>query len=215
MSNKSKNIILYTTATLIAVGLLYTIFRVSTKNFLAKTPFRRRSVRIAKKEFEKWNKRKETSSETLPYLQDYWRTLGWKDDQWSTNTAWSAAFISYIFRKARATKDDFIFSARHSIYIQKAIDNKKNKKLKGFKGYKLDEKKVELGDLVCYSRQGGVDYDTKGEYISHCDIVVEIDGDNAIAIGGNVSDSVSESKIPLQNGFVKSGNRRFVVIKTK
>ena len=215
MNNKSKNIILYTTATLVAVGLLYTIFRVSTKNFLANTPFRRRSVRIAKKEFEKWNKRKETSSETLPYLQDYWKTLGWKDDQWSTNTAWSAAFISYIFRKARATKDDFIFSARHSIYIQKAIDNKKNKKRKGFKGYKLDEKKVELGDLVCYSRQGGVDYDTKGEYISHCDIVVEIDGDNAIEIGGNVSDSVSESKIPLQNGFVKSGNRRFVVIKTK
>jgi hypothetical protein len=215
VNNKSKNIILYTTATLIAVGLLYTIFRVSTKNFLAKTPFRRRSVRIAKKELERWNKRKETSSETLPYLQEYWRTLGWKDDQWTTGTAWSGAFISFVMKKARATKEDFPFSARHSVYIQKAIDNKQNKKRKGFKGYKLDEKKVELGDLVCYARQGGVGYDTKGEYISHCDIVVAIDGDNALAIGGNVSNSVTESKIPLVNGFVKAGNRRFVVIKTK
>ena len=214
MNNKSKNIILYTTATLVAVGLLYTIFRVSTKNFLAKTPFRRRSVRIAKKELDRWNKRKETSSETLPYLQEYWRTLGWKDDQWSTGTAWSGAFISYVMKKARATKEDFTFSARHSVYIQKAIENKQNKR-KGFKGYKLDEKKVELGDLVCYSRQGGVGYDTKGEYISHCDIVVAIDGDNALAVGGNVSNSVTESKIPLANGFVKEGNRRFVVIKTK
>jgi hypothetical protein len=215
VNSKTKNIVLYTTATLIAVGLLYTIFRVSTKNFLAKSPFRRRSIRVAKQELEKWNKKKETSSDTLPYLQDYWRTLGWKDNQWNTGTAWSGAFISYVLKKAKADKEDFDFSSRHSVYIQKAIDNKKKRKRKGFKGYRLNEKKVEIGDLVCYARQSGVDYDTKGDYVSHCDIIVALDGDNAIGIGGNVSNSVSESKIPLDNGFVKEGNRRFVVIKTK
>ena len=214
MNSKSKNIVLYTTATLVAVGLLYSIFRLTTKNFIAKSPFRRKSIRLAKQELELWNGRKETSSETYPYLQKYWSELGWKDGQWSTGTAWSGAFISYIFKKAKATKNDFSFSPKHSVYIRKAIENKKNKKA-GFKGYRLDEKKVELGDLVCYARQDGVGYDTTSDYLSHCDIVVAIEGDNAIGIGGNVSNSVTESKIPLQNGYVTSGKRRFVVIKTK
>jgi hypothetical protein len=118
-------------------------------------------------------------------------------------------------KKARADEDDFKFASRHSTYITNAIANKKQNK-KGFKGYKLNEKKVELGDLVCYARQGGVGYDTTGTYNSHCDLVVAIDGDNAIGIGGNVSNSVTETKIPLDdNGFAKEGNRRFVVIKTK
>ena len=82
--------------------------------------------------------------------------------------------------------------------------------------YKINEKKVELGDLVCYARQDGVTYDTTGSYNSHCDLVVEIDGDNAYAIGGNVSNSVTKSTIPLtSDGYAKAGNRRFVVIKTK
>jgi hypothetical protein len=215
VNNKTKNIVLYATATLIAVGLLYTIFRVSTKNFLAKSPFRRRSVRIAKQELEKWNKRKETSKDVYPYLNEYWKSIGWNENQWSTSTSWSSAFISYVMKKAKATKEDFNFASTHAKYIKKAIENRKNKTRRGFKGYRLNEKKVEIGDLVCYARQSGVGYDTTSDYLSHCDIVVAIDGDNALAIGGNVSNSVTESKIPLVDGYVKEGNKRFVVIKTK
>ena len=79
----------------------------------------------------------------------------------------------------------------------------------------LNEKKLELGDLVCYARQDGVTYNTTGSYASHCDIVVSIDGNSADGIGGNVSDTVSKKKIPLVNGFVKEGDKRFVLIKTK
>ena len=118
-------------------------------------------------------------------------------------------------KKSKATEDEFKFASSHSQYITKAIANRKENG-KGFKGYKINEKKVELGDLVCYARQDGVTYDTTGSYNSHCDLVVEIDGDNAYSIGGNVSDSVTKSTIPLtSDGYAKAGNRRFVVIKTK
>jgi len=217
MTNNTRKILTYSGAILIALVAIYGVYRLSVRQFIAKTPFRRRSIRIAKEEFDTWGqgKRKESESKMYPEIKKYWESIGWNENQWDVSTAWSSAFISYVMKKARADEDDFKFASRHSTYITNAIANKKENK-KGFKGYKLNEKKVELGDLVCYARQGGVGYDTTGTYNSHCDLVIAIDGDNAIGVGGNVSNSVSETKIPLdENGFAKEGNRRFVVIKTK
>lgn len=217
MTNKSRQILLYGSAIVISLFAIYGIYRLSVRKFIAKTPFRRRTIRIAKEELDIWDggKRKESESKMYPQIKKYWDSIGWNENQWNVGTAWSSAFISYVMKKARANEDDFKFASRHSTYITKAIDNRKKNK-KGFKGYKLNEKKVELGDLVCYARQGGVDYNTTGSYESHCDLITSIDGDYAIGIGGNVSNSVTETKIPLDdNGFAKEGNRRFVVIKTK
>lgn len=203
---------------LILIGLTSFVL-IRRKRKQGKTPFRRKAIKIALEEYDKWNKNgkiKEGSQEMYSTLKKYWDALGWKESEWSpTGTAWSSAFISYIMKKANA-QDDFNYASSHARYIVEAIKNRKENNKNDFKGYKLDEKKLELGDLVCYARQGGVTYDTTGDYLSHCDIIVNIDGNVAEGIGGNVSDSVSKTKIPLTtDGFVKEGNKRFVVIKTK
>ena len=83
--------------------------------------------------------------------------------------------------------------------------------------YRLSEKPVSLGDLVCYSRQSGVDYDTTGSYKSHCDIVVKINKRKGTAdvIGGNVSDGVTKKIIRIdRNGYLTDTNNDwFTIIK--
>jgi hypothetical protein len=71
---------------------------------------------------------------------------------------------------------------------------------------------------VCYPRQSGVNYDTKGSYSSHCDLVVSLKDNEAISIGGNVSDSVTKTIVPLKNGKIdmeKEKKGYFVVIKNE
>jgi len=219
MTKDTKKIVMWSGAILIALASAYVIYRMSVRKFIAKSPFRRKTIKYALQEYKNWGDgtKKESDSSMYANLKRYWDELGWNESDWSpSGTAWSSAFISYLMKKAKATKDEFNFSSRHSGYITKAVENRKENKKGSFKAYRINEKKVELGDLVCRARQDGVGYDSTGSYDSHCDLIVEIDGDNAIGIGGNVSNSVSKTKIPLTaDGFVKEGNRRFVVIKTK
>jgi hypothetical protein len=216
VTKKNLNILLVAVG-VVAVGTTLILINRRNKK-MGKTAFRRRAVKHALKEYEKFNsgKLKESSSEAYPLIKKYWDSIGWSESKWSpTGTAWSAAFISYIMKKANAG-NDFKYSSSHSKYIVEAIKNRKENNSNKFKGYLLDEKKLEVGDLVCYSRQGGVGYDTTGGYKSHCDIVVNIDKNSADVIGGNVGDSVTKKKVPLTNdGKVKEGGSRFVVIKTK
>jgi len=218
MTNNSKKILIYGGAVLIALASIYFVVKLSTKKAVGKTPFRRRTIKNALAEYKLWGEgsKKESDSSMYSNIKKYWDSLGWNESQWSpSGTAWSSAFISYVMRKSGANEDDFKFASSHSQYITKSISNRKEN-AKGFKGYKLNEKKVELGDLVCYARQDGVTYDTKGSYNSHCDLIVGIDGDEAYGLGGNVSDSVSLSKIPLtSDGYAEAGKKRFVIIKTK
>jgi len=220
MTNNTNKILIYGGgAILIALATIFFVVK-SSKKTIGKTAFRKRSVKIAQDEYEKWGKGSKKDSDNSMYanLKRYWNSLGWNESQWSpTGTAWSSSFISYVMKTAKADEEDFKFASQHSTYIYEAIQNKKNNTKKGFKGYRLNEKKVEVGDLVCYARQGGIDYDTNSsQYSAHCDLVIGVDSDDAYAIGGNVSDSVSMSKIPLDDkGYVEEGNKRFVVIKTK
>jgi hypothetical protein len=217
MTKGNKKVLMWAGVILVGLTTALIIYRLSVRTFIGRTPFRRRTIKNALEEYKLWGEgnKKETDSSMYSTLKKYWDNIDWDESKWSpSGTAWSSAFISYIMNKSRANEDDFVFSASHSDYITKAIENRK-KKQKGFKGYKLNEKKVELGDLVCYGRQDGITYDTTGKYESHCDIITEIDGNNAIGIGGNVSNSVSSKKIPLVDGYVKEGGKRFVVIKTK
>lgn len=216
MNPKIRNYLIIGIASALIVGAT-TFFILKRRKQVGKTIFRRRIVKFAYEEYKKFQegKIKETNQSVYDDLKRYWDSIEWSESQWSpTGTAWSSAFISYIMRKAGA-KDDFNYASSHSKYIVEAIKNRKENAQKNFRGYKLNEKKVEIGDLVCYGRQDGITYNTTGTYESHCDIVVNIDGDYAEGIGGNVSDSVSIKKIPLANGFVKEGGKRFVVIKTK
>lgn len=146
----------------------------------------------------------------------YWRdgtgfNITGKDTDW----AWSAAFISWVMRKAGA-EHQFIYSIRHSDYITKSIKNRKSKNINAaLIGYRLSEYSPDIGDLVCYARQDNVSYNTIGKYKSHCDIVVDKQKGEIHVIGGNVMDSVTKKILRLnsQNILNDSSEQWFVVIK--
>ena len=178
--------------------------------------FRSNVIDLALNEWKLWNvpaKVKEGNPRTIQKLRDYYKKgVGVNDsDRYYITTAWSAAFISYIMKLAGAGKN-FKYSQRHSTYITNSIKNRKENK-GAFKGYKPNEVNIELGDLVCYARQDGINYNTVGDYASHCDIVTKINNNKVEAIGGNISNSVSKSTYNLNDGKIID-KEIFVVIKT-
>ncbi|MFY1048423.1 DUF2272 domain-containing protein [Chryseobacterium sp. GP-SGM7] len=126
----------------------------------------------------------------------------------NTDYAWSAAFISYIMKKA-GLQNHFLYSDAHCDYINKAIKAKQQNDAEfAFWGHKISDYKPKVGDLVCYSRQSGVDYDNRPNwYRSHSDIVVEVNANEIIVIGGNVDDSVSKKHLQITDG--KLTDQRF------
>jgi len=202
-----------------AVGA-FVIYKIRNRNGGKKgnkNKFRKNLVDIAEKEHKTWSfgRLKENASSMYNKLVDYWNNIGWSESRWSpTGTAWSAAFISYVMKKANAGSN-FKYSSSHSSYIRDAVKNRKQNNSNPFKAYKLNEKKVEVGDLVCYTRQGGVDYDTTSSYKSHCDIVVSADKNEAKVIGGNVNHTVGKKSVKLNNGYVNDKTKDwFTIIKT-
>lgn len=212
---KKSNKLLY-----LAVGLA--IFAIGALVLYKKKPMkddniRKKLVKEAEKQLAIWNfgKTKETASSMYDKLVAYWKSVGWAESRWTpTSVAWSSAFISYVMRLAGAGSN-FKYSSSHSTYIRDAVKNRKTNNANPFKAYRLNEKKVEVGDLVCYARQEGIDYDTTSSYKSHCDIVVEADNEEAKVIGGNVNNSVSKKTVKLKNGYVDDTSKKwFTLIKT-
>ena len=165
---------------------------------------RRKIADLAIDEFQVWNsgKTKETNPAMQSHLSKYWAASGSKDYGYSA--AWSAAFISWLF-KTTGAGNQFPYASAHNIYIREAVKNRKAGVKKGILGYRPAEHKVRVGDLICYPRQSGVTYDSDHAYKSHCDLIVDIDRrtNQAITIGGNVSDSVSKSIYQLSpEGYV-------------
>lgn len=158
------------------------------------------AVKVAKDEYKKWNpssgKIKEHDPRTVDDLEKYWKTVG-RSYKSMKYEPWSAAFISYVMKQG-GLGDNFKYSAMHSTYITDSIENKKENK--GMvKGYKPEEVELKEGYLVCYPRVSGISYNSKGSYAAHCDIVTEINRTKreAVTIGGNVSNSVSKTIVPI------------------
>ncbi|WP_426409474.1 DUF2272 domain-containing protein [Bradyrhizobium ganzhouense] len=147
---------------------------------------------------------KEGETPQYQYVGEYWRvgvnndTLTGRDH----SVPWSAAFISWVMRTAGAG-DRFVYSPQHSVYIFRAIkDLLQGKPQAGFYCYQLQEWKPQVGDLVCWARQAGIDYQHQngGDYAGHCDLVVEVNGDQVQIVGGNVGDSVTKRPLALNAG---------------
>lgn len=126
-----------------------------------------------------WNKGTITEGNNENVLNKYSRSTGFgSGHQYATGTHWSAVFVSHVMSYADG---NFPKSARHINYITEAMDGKN-----GYEAFPLKSGlriKPEVGDIVCYSRNGG-----SGD--SHCDIIYKIEGHKAYIIGGNLSDSV-------------------------
>jgi hypothetical protein len=164
------------------------------------------------------NRRKETVDPFSGHVANYW--LGIPSKQYddlvkkfakakgrldgTVDLAWSAAFISYCMQMAGAGSN-FPYSSGHATWMVQSIKNRRNGKLKAaLVGFRLGEILLKPGDLVARPRQDGITYDNpvaKGWFISHSDIVVEVDKQNGVAyvVGGNVGQSVSKAKVTIDS----------------
>lgn len=178
-------------------------------------------VKLATQEWLRWNKGhlKESNPNMRSVLEDYWRKgVGWlpSDPQWWSAHAWSAAFISWLMRKAGAGKA-FKYAAAHAVYTKAAKDNRLANNDNPFKAYRVNEAKPEVGDLVCKSRAGsGANYENiRPGLKTHCDVVVEVQPGRLTTIGGNVGQSVSTTHVRTDaNGYINQAGY-FAVIKMR
>jgi len=150
---------------------------------------------------------KEATAPFFGFVGEFWHALTppLQLDGRDTDQPWSAAFISFVVR--RAGYERFMFSPAHARYI---IDAKAKRQAGDatapFWLFRLGEHRPQVGDLICKRRQPGVTFDSlpEGGFRSHCDVVVEVRDTTVRALGGNVAQSVSMSTFTLDdNGFVR------------
>lgn len=164
------------------------------------------------------------------YVREMWAAIGEPYDGRSRypngeEVPWSAAFISWVVRKGGSAYANFQFAAGHSVFVNNAIKARVTNRLdKPFWGYRITEKKPEIGDIIQRNRGSGVftySYaENHSNYESHSDIVVEVTPDVVRVIGGNVSDTVTMDGDPQEyqldgEGFVKPDQRVIALLKNR
>ena len=119
------------------------------------------------------------------------------------NYAWSAAFISYVFRIAGAG-NRFPYSPDHADYINAARRQSLGETNRWLVyAVRVQDYAPQPGDLICFGRGGanGIRFEnlpTEKIFPSHCDIVVDTSQPGQISvIGGNVQDSVAMNVVPV------------------
>jgi hypothetical protein len=152
-------------------------------------------------------------------VRDYWKSVGLPRFSGADHDApWSAAFISWDIESAGVPRDQFCPDATHTVYIERLVDRAKEPGA-AFVPRRIGQRKPEVGDLICASRDGGkTTLDNLDRGPGHCDIVVEVRPGQVQAIGGNVHDSVSRSVFPLdESGFLSPISARtfFTVIENR
>mgnify|MGYP001556744644 CR=1 FL=1 len=175
-------------------------------------------ARYAKDELKKWAVLSERAVDASNLLISYWKAAGYnftaqqmQSQEFQAQWPWSAAFISFLFKKAGAGSK-FPYSSAHATYFQKA---KKDRYKDGapLKGYRITEYPPKVGDLVVYSRQSGAGYDTSGFFPSHGEVVVERGKGYIKAIGGNVSNTVKISTYTTdEKGKLTRNERDFFMV---
>lgn len=188
---------------------------------LSKGSFREKLVKNALYEYERWGKGKITESN--PDMHDvmfrYWRTVSNAKtaEQFTVDLQnkpdshhWSAAFISTMIKEAGGS--NFKFNGAHSYFLTQAADNRK-KDIGSYKGYKPEEVKVEVGDLVAFGRNGKPAYDARGAYDAHSDIVVAVHDGYVETIGGNLSDGVGKTIVKTDKQGKIANSKYHMVVK--
>lgn len=184
------------------------------------SPAREALVAAAIQQWErfKFGQGKETTDPFFRFVGEMWAAIGLPHDGHDADIPWSSAAISFMVRQAATDfqkYQQFKFAASHSRYINDAIKNS-GKKAAPFWGMRLHERKPGLGDIVMRSREQPITFElaaASNSFKSHGDIVVSIRPDELLAIGGNVSDSVSitrYAKTPA--GFVDSSKGVFALL---
>jgi peptidoglycan hydrolase-like protein with peptidoglycan-binding domain len=185
------------------------------------------AAQIALQERKRWRDGalKEWDDAARSILVDYWLTgvgmaatdaARFADELY----AWSAAFISWVLRKAGAGSQ-FTYSSYHSNYISAAYKNRLQNSSNPFKAFAKNEVAPQVGDLVCttYVSNGvqppsdlaQVRANTSGY---HCDIVVASSAGKLTVIGGNLSDSVGLKTVSIDSRGYITDSSYFAVLRT-
>ena len=112
---------------------------------------------------------------------------------------WSAAFISWLVRSAGVPRSAFPPSLLHWDYIEFALNAGEGAR---FRARDARDYAPQVGDLLCAPR-GELFVSEVRDFASlrrgsyHCDLVVERRASELDAIGGNVGDAVSLTRVAL------------------
>ena len=144
----------------------------------------------------------------------FWETgTGFRLDGRDRDWPWSAAFISTVHQDA-GVGPQFLRSPAHARYIRDAIYKRQSGEDAAYWGYRITERAPQVGDMVCYSRQRGIDYDTQPvRYKSHADIVTAVRPGEIDVVGGNVGHSVSKRTLRTdENGLLVDATRNWFAV---
>ncbi|MEA3004226.1 MAG: chitosanase [Sphingomonadales bacterium] len=182
-------------------------------------------VERASQEFTAYRAILETQSPLKEQIGAYWKFVGRPDLDGSDDVPWSAAFISFMVHMAGAGAQ-FPYSAQHSVYFYRTINDKLTKQPKSFWGYRPEEIAIIPGDILGMNRGDAppISYDSaahNADYSSHADIVVSVVGNSIETIGGNVGAAPGQigrkSFSPRSGKLVNDAKRNqqpFVVIRS-
>ncbi len=159
---------------------------------------------------------REDSEPFFRFVGEMWQAIDLNLDGRDTDVPWSAAFISFVVRNAGY--QGFRFAAAHARYIHDSIvKRQQGDESSPFWGFRLEEHRPRLGDLVCQWRFDRRTFDEAAQidwFKSHCDVVVEIRDTFVRAIGGNVGNSVKMKTFSLDSdGFLKPKDRVFAILR--
>jgi hypothetical protein len=138
--------------------------------------------------------------------------------------AWSAAFISWAMARGGAPRKDFCPDQAHWRYLRSIVLAPPAKAPPRFIVHDPAQYPPRPGDLICTTRAGVTVIDWKDALLRadplplHCDLVVGLGAFELRAIGGNVSDSVVETRTPIDgSGFLYPvpGRAWFAVVENR
>ncbi len=139
--------------------------------------------------------------------------------------AWSAVFIISCIRGAciqLGLEYDtggnhigqnllLLANSAHRFYVLEAYNRMLRQQTGTYHAFEINTRPVQIGDIIVQDRQSRMINDVLafrnipnrlgGGFALHCDIVIEVNQGNAVAIGGNLGNSVRRRRYPLdQNG---------------
>jgi hypothetical protein len=108
---------------------------------------------------------------------------------------------------AQVRETAFPYSAQHSQFVYRAINDRLTKKMTSFHGFRADEIDISPGDIIHMNRSSSVVLDymwssTHKDYPSHSDIAISVSDTTIQAIGGNVGTAPGQIAI---KSFKKKG----------
>lgn len=154
------------------------------------------------------------------FVGEMWQAININLNGRDRDTPWSAAAISFMVRNAGETFPkyrNFKFAPAHSQYMHDSIvKRQQNDTIAPYWGFRLFERKPQIGDIVGKWRETPRDFDdaaASDAFKSHSDIIVSISPDFVLAIGGNVNQSVNitrYAKTPA--GLLDGQNQVFMLM---